>query len=344
MNRDAVTAKRNALGGFLQREKKQDTQDLTVLEAWTMDKSSWYFQNARSALSAYLRSSSHHNLWLPAYACKTLEVGHPFKTFPLEENSLQPNITFLQDNIGPNDAVLAVDYWGFRQSPQFFNYVRERTDVSWIQDCSQSLMPEYAWGDVQLFSPRKTLGVPGGGFLIAKKNSKLAIMRNRSMKPIHFFPAPDLIRSLDYADFALPIASKLNQRREMNQKINLNYGPRKTISILKSIEIAELAAKRLKNFQVLFERLGQFSLLKQSALIGAAPLGFPVIVENRDSKLEFLSKRGIYCAVHWREIIDNNAEYESKLSRSVITLPTDHRLDLDDMEYIATTFLESLNE
>ena len=331
---DVSGEKSNFIGGFFQRERTDNKTISSIFNHWVGNCAYFDFRNARSALFAYLSSIDFSDLWLPAYGCHTLDVGLPFKTYPLKDGTFEPDLGFFRKTLKSSDAVLAIDYWGQSQSSEFLQYVAENPQIRWIQDCSQSLKPETYWGAVQIFSPRKILGVPGGGLLIDRSDDNFHFARRRKMKLFGFPLTPDLLRAFDKSEKYLHVWYRINSFREARQSVTWQSGPRKSLSILKQLDIVNLSNKRKENFRYLSENIDEGLEVLKKNVDEFTPFGFPILVYNRDQLVQHLISRNIYPAIHWKNILDNTKEYESGISQKIVTLPIDHRYQLHDMQRI----------
>ncbi len=70
------------------------------------------------------------------------------------------------------------------------------------------------------------------------------------------------------------------------------------------------------------------------------PIGFPILIDNRDKIRRELMLKSIYCPIHWdiREsripILFKDAYY---LSERILTLPIDQRYNIEDMNRLVDT-------
>ena len=177
---------RKFIGGFFELRVSELAPPDGLFGYWCPPNSEhWLLHNARSALAALLRANRPPRIWLPAYICREVASAvpaHCVTEFYALDDQLLPIASELERRIMPGDYVFAVDYFGRPASMSIDSLVKERPDVGWIQDCAHALDgPERAWGDWQLYSPRKLLGVADGG-IASVRTQTASIGRSRTVE------------------------------------------------------------------------------------------------------------------------------------------------------------------
>ena len=336
------------IGGFLPlRLPLRPSPTNSVLAAWIPDGAqSWLLHNARSALHALWEQLRPGRIWLPAYICTDVAsaISHGTETryYPLDR-SLVPSADFLATEIRSGDHVLGVDYFGRPVPAEFQSLVRARPDVGWIEDRAQALDPgESAWGDWVLYSPRKVVGVPDGGILVAHR------------KPL---PSLATIAPTDFS-FVLPYLERFEDDRETDNarwyahyrhtESALQVGrlsmSRISLAILAASDIHEDADRRRRNYQALHERLGEWALFPDSS-VSYAPLGFPLQVKSGMALSEYLAARRIFAARHWPALPSDPRQFADahSMAEKLVTLPCDYRYSEQDMRRVADTVREAMS-
>ncbi len=130
---------------------------------------SMFLANGTSAMALLIRHLRPRRVWLPSYLCVALAIA------VREEEARRAStrwttISLCNPRPGsmkfePRDAVVMVDYFGFLSGVEYADAVRAR-GASLIEDAAQALLSDGAGrqGDFAVFSPRKFLGVPDGGY------------------------------------------------------------------------------------------------------------------------------------------------------------------------------------
>jgi len=306
---------------------------------------------ARAVLAQLLRTHDLRRIWFPAYCCPEMAqapAGYEMCFYPVGAG-VQPDPSWLEAHVNSGDVVLAINYFGQSPGADFRALVAARDDILWIEDCAQALEPETPWGDWQIFSPRKLFGVPDGG--IARcRNAAKAIKPSPPVPADHRFSemsqiAPLLWRFEDAGESENATWYKAFKDAERQSAVT----DREAISafsqrLLQAIDATEVAAKRRANAAALHDLLPQ-SLRFWQMPPAAPPLGYPVLLDNRDSVAAKLAEQGLFCATHWRDIPAPADAFpaEQDLSQRLLTLPCDQRYDRDDMVRIAQMLLAEIS-
>jgi hypothetical protein len=337
-----------AIGGFLPlRVACGASPAMSVLDRWTANNPDvWLLHNARSALHSLWTGLKPHRVWLPAYTCseiaRAVPAGVAVQYYPLSKQLL-PNVDFLDGQISDGDHVLAIDYFGRPPATEFTSLVHDRTAIGWIQDGAHALgAADTAWGDWILYSPRKLLGAPDGGILVA---------RQKPLWPIVTVPASNFA-------FALPSIERLEDRDEIeNERWYANYVREEaamkisaqtisllTMEVLRVSDFHQDCEARRRNYQTLHRRLGQWAFFPDPE-ISFAPLGFPMRVEAAGAICANLAKQRIFAARHWTGLPSDPNMFvsEHRLATELLTLPCDYRYDELDMNRVADAFLKVIS-
>jgi dTDP-4-amino-4,6-dideoxygalactose transaminase len=315
----------------------------SVWRLWRLDaKRDLSLGNARSALAQFLKQRNARKLWLPAYVCETAAEGAEAGAasvdfFPVDE-TLAPDIAFLRSHLRCGDFVLAVDYFGVAPDAAFRRLVAERRDVGWIEDRAQALhVGDAAWGNWQLFSPRKLLGVPNGGIL-TRGGPRIA-------------KAPDIDRMLSAQLARLDDPGcKLDRgwiaayrRSEAAQKVALNAISAFTLAVLRAADATAMARARRSNWWTLHRALSSLAAWRRPP--GPAPFGYVVRVRNAGRAQARLAQRGVFAQRHWARLPSPRRRHPlaHRLAGELLTLPCDHRYDATGMHAVARVARECLD-
>lgn len=306
--------------------------------------------NATSALAMLVSRVRPGAVWLPGYVCAELVGAVPTparRFFPLDDD-LAPDIAALEGRIAPGDMVLAVNMFGRAPGPGWQSFAAAHPGVTFVEDCAQALdtgVP--AWGDWRLYSPRKLVGVPEGGLLVAVSG------RARAQSP-GLEPAPHA--GADGAEGRArrlaPMLARRSSQSDNSQWPALHHAAEASHSIsaapmsafartlLAGLDPAPMIAARKRNFAHLSVDLHEHAVLPEVDP-RFAPSGFPVGVapDVRDEVLANLHAHRIFAAVHWRDIPAPEAFASDHIrAKSLITLPCDHRYGAAEMARVAEVF------
>jgi hypothetical protein len=208
-----------------------------------------------------------------------------------------------------------------------------------IEDGSQDFFAAYRekpQADYLLLSPRKFMGVPDGGILIAL-NSPAPWSKGLDL---HTPPA-------DWFEKAMAACEGRRRSEEshwyeafVESERTAPIGPYHMSEIsrrmIDNIPVNDWAAARRRNYQHVVMRLAEFAL-QPTLASDQVPLGCPIRCKMRDAiRLELFNSR-IFPPVHW-PLPDH------RLSAKIMTLPTDQRYSEEDMDRMANVFRVAAEE
>ncbi|CAN5174517.1 hypothetical protein BH11PSE2_BH11PSE2_11680 [soil metagenome] len=301
--------------------------------AWTGASQISAYACARSALAALLRQRQPKRVWLPAYCCTALfeaAIGFEVLWYGVDAG-LRPDTQQLMANLSAGDAVVGIDHFGRAPSSAFRHLAATRRDVLWIEDRAQAMKPDAVWGDVQLFSPRKLVGVADGGLLV----SKTALPQPGAFTG-RYPDGAQRARAADPHGLAPQTWFPAFQAQEAAFAVDDEAINPATITLLRQSQAGPLIQARTRNAAVLAAHLIHFALWNDWPGDFAA-LAFPVLIEDRDGVAAAMAKTGIFCARHWPDLPSKPDAFPEAhwLSRHMLSLPCDHRYDEADMVRVA---------
>jgi hypothetical protein len=308
------------------------------------------WENATSAFAALVSHLKPRAVWMPGYICAHLSAAVPpdQRRFFGLTSGMQPDLATLCD-LRPGDLVLAVNYFGMAPTVAWHSFVDHHQDMWFVEDCAQTLHSgAKAWGDWQLYSPRKLIGVAEGGLLVPiSPKSQDSKMPGPALPPDPITVAQRLlpVRLRREHPYETTLWHPLHQAAEAASGLSDRAIAPEVFALLASLDPAPLIRTRKTNFGRLASILADHALIK--ALHPTfAPFGFPVTLPAgcRDTILARMYRKSIFPAVHWRDIAtaDGNLADHNRAAQ-MATLPCDHRYDLQDMDRLAEIFLGALD-
>ena len=309
-----------------------------------------YLSNGRTAikfiLSHIMKKKQINKCWLPSYLCETIiqpfkELNLDYEFYNVKEN-LQLDIDYLSKRIKKNDLILTLYYFGFPPNGEIINYfIKLKDDNIILEDLTHSFLSRNIYlnklGNYSIISLRKWFGIPDGGIAISNEDlfDKDIIIN----KPFDEFINLRLKYSILKNFYIKKIIDKNKSFRKLHIMSNLSQ------AILDTIDFNTIIYKRRKNYNYLLScihNLDKIKILYPILSDDVCPLGFPVIVEKRDSLRKLLTNSNIYCPIHWplTEDIPKNFSYSYYLSKNILTIPCDQRYSIDDMEIIVRKIKE----
>jgi len=266
------------------------------------------------------------------------------KFYKVNEN-LQIDLCDIEKQSRNADSLLIVHYFGFPQPIKQIKKFCESHRIILIEDCVQSMLssdaakPLGSFGQISFNSLRKFFGIPDGSVLTTTKKTLIqeskyhqnfVKKREEALIGKHYF----LKNNPKYSRFYFKKA--FIEPENMIHKYP-KPAPMSKISlrIMKKIDYPQIIKKRRKNFEFLLANLEDISLYKKLPK-GVCPLGFPIIVNNRNKIKNYLIKNKVYPPIHWplSEKIQNKFKVSGKISKHILTMPLDHRYNLKDMNRV----------
>ena len=309
------------------------------------------FRNARSALAlgACAAFAPLGTLWLPAYACAALaeaaaaarRLGHVARVAAYAlapEGPLSPDHGFLAARLAPGDAVLVIAHFGRPPAPALRRLAASRPDVTWIEDRAQALWPGPAWGDAVLYSPRKLLGVPDGGYLVLPPRGAA---RARPLPEQAAAPGPALPAALiRFEDAARGFAAYRAAERAMT--VAPGAPGRLGEALLHRQDLRAIAARRRANHAALLPLIPPAfrpGLGPTPAAPAWVPQGLPVLVPDAAALSARMAERGVFCPVMWPDAVDPGPCPRARaMAGRVLLLPLDQRHGPEAMARVAAVF------
>lgn len=303
------------------------------------------------ALLGIIQQGGAKEAWLPRYCCDSIvlpfyQLGFAIHYYSMGGNLRKPAMLPYRINKG---TFLFINYFGKKNGP-IIKWLTEqsRYEDSFfiIEDNVQASLSTNLgqWGDFIINSYRKFLPQPDGALLAYDQpiNFKLG-------QPDETFISAKLSAKLIRENRGSP-ESFLELLEQAENTIDYRVEPRAMSFLSRFIgartDISEISGIRRRNWIYLQGLLasrkvltGNITALFDELEDGEVPLGFPIKTnpEHRHRLRRFLSRHSIYCPVHWPLSV-NNEESAFKddlcLSRSILTLPLDQRINEADLDYL----------
>ncbi|NQD38055.1 DegT/DnrJ/EryC1/StrS aminotransferase family protein [Permianibacter sp. IMCC34836] len=325
-----------AIGGFFQLETAAQRPD-SLWQHWlpadTVAVLTRY--NARSAMHARLLALDCRRCWLPAYSCTALADAVPVTTETLfypQDESLAPTAELFAQ-LQADDAVLVINYFGMPPTAATLARIQQHRHCHWFEDRAHSLAAgDSAWGDDVLYSPRKLCGVPDGGLLFARSRPT-QIPGPASLPPPDHFAEPALLRLQEQVDSSTSHSFARYQQIEQAMRADDRAMSELSSAMLQSLPWRPLVQQRRQNYQFLQQQLVGISWLGE--LGEHTPSHFVIRHPDVEHLTNRLHQQKIYGQRHWRELAAPATFTQAHdLGQQLLSLPCDHRYDLDDMAAI----------
>ncbi len=300
------------------------------------------FQSARAAIHAALASSGFIRVLMPGYICDSIiqsgnEAGLAVETYDLDESLFPRN---LPKPLPKGSAVLYVNYFGLC-GHHVARLAREMPRATVLVDNSHALFAtSHAEALATAYSPRKMVGLPDGGLLVASPRLGLAPPKEEdqgSFERMRF-----LLRRMacsareGYGDFQ-------EARASLRDTMPLAMS-RLTRRLMRSIRWDEVRTRRRENYAAMAALLDGVNDRPWPMADEDVPLCYPFTVSGcavagiRNA----LAAEDIFTATYWPDARPRAkaGSVEARLIDETLFLPIDQRIDSAQVEWVARRVLQ----
>lgn len=310
--------------------------------------------SAKAALHWALKLRGVRKLYTPYYMCRSVTDLLKESGIELSFYSLQGNLMPDLENVEEDSWVLLVNYFGIMEE-NIRELAEEYPHV--IIDNSHAFFAQpILKGDTcNIYSCRKFMGVPDGGYLIAADAGEVEL--DPCLVRRHFSYLVESFEDEMNSAYRKKLDSDIYLARNMQGMSLL------TQAMLPSVSADRIRNRRMENFARLQSLLGSSNAIKfpeetyPAYLYPYLPENYVPVLQEEDIRhrkhkqsnsplKRALLKEKIYIPTLWKELLNNQfrGTLEYRLSSDTIFLPIDQRYDLEDMDYLADRVIKLMNE
>lgn len=328
-----MTESKRAIGGYFTLEEIEQNDHLS---------DGVFLNSGRNALIFIIRQFKYEKVYIPYYTCSAVKDV-------LQREKIKFEFYFLSSDLKPdfnkqiaeNECLLYNNYFGV-----FSKKVAEVSESfsNVIIDNAQALFHPFYKSKAKafFFSPRKFIGMPDGGIVTSLK----FLQQNDSLEiDSSFENATHLLKGIDegrekaYIEFLK--SEEIVDQKGLKSMSKLSY------ALYRKFNFSYLIKKRGENFCYLHEKLKTLNLFsqlleKEDEIYG--PLIYPFWCNNGDKLRDKLIKEKIFIARYWSNVEEWLGNYpnslELNLSKNLVALPIDQRLDKEDLDRICKSIFE----
>lgn len=283
---------------------------------------------ARNCFEYILLARKYKKVYIPYYTCEVML--QPLRKHHIEYEFYSINFDFEPVEIKQlqkDEAFLYTNYFGLKQ-----NCVKKLSCIyksQLIVDNAQAFFAPRIEGIDTFYSPRKFFGVPDGGYLYTDCKLKDNFLQDKSYDRMkHLLLRIDEGAEIGFSCFKendrslndLPIMkmSKLTQR------------------LLYDIDYERIKKRRLENFSILHDVLGERNRLNLDLSKDDVPMVYPYYSKDVESRKDYLIKNKIFVATYWPNIYRwcKKESIEYQMTNGILCLPIDQRYSSVDMDYV----------
>jgi dTDP-4-amino-4,6-dideoxygalactose transaminase len=307
---------------------------------------------------------------IPAYMCNsTIEplrnLGYDIIFFDVKED-LSFDLNMIESLIsGSNvEAILSVHYFGFPTNIQDLVYLCKKYNVKVVEDCAHSFLTKIhgqsvgLFGDIAIFSMRKTLAIPDGGALKLNVGIPLSPQviekKMQWLKEVLYLGSRILESIICFIGFPNLYSTRVEKLKKVIRNIRPSQHDNdgftsRALPIKSSFQLkaylhdidykAHITERRKHNYNLLVleaEKLGFKSLIPQLP-DGCVPQFF-ILIDEKKQLAPWLRRYGIG-AVTWpgpelpQEVANRQVDFPvtNSLNDHLVMLPIHQSLNKDDM-------------
>ena len=289
--------------------------------------------SGRSCLEYLIRARGIKSIWLPDLMCSSVsdlcrKLGVEVLTYSVGED-FTPVWDF---EVAEGQYLYLCDYYGQLGGVTVDTAV-ERSCRRLIVDESQNLICAPRRGIDTLYSARKFLAIPDGGFLYTDARMDETLPEDSSLGHMGF-----VLGRVEAGAGAFFGESKENNKRFVVEGLKSMSKLTRTLIAKEDPEL--INGRRRENWRTLHGMLGAFN--QMSLKEPESPFMYPFLAEDGPAARTALAKRGIFIPALWPNVLDD-AEPESfayRCARNVLPLPIDQRYDAGEMTAIVDAMRE----
>lgn len=304
----------NAIGGYF---------ELEVTSGETLYPAALGYNSARYAFEALLCNGGVRRVYLPWYTCGTMveaaqRSGVELRRYSLDHRLQPAELPSLQ--IG--EAFLYVNYFGYK-TPFIEAELVPRYSGQLIADHAQALFAPPPEEVPTLYSPRKFMGVPDGGWLL---NGPADLQPPEATCSKGRFAA--LLGRFE--DGPEPwYASYVEVERGIREE-GMRGMSSLTARLLQGVDYAAIAARRRANLGCLHTAFAKANRYEIALHDGLAPMCYPLLLDSAAEAQRVrgeLARQRIYIATYWQDVLEagGDCEVARQWAQCMLPLPIDQR-------------------
>lgn len=318
------------------------------------------FCNGRSALYAILKTIRNkiNRIYVPSYLCKSIlqpikEIGLDYKFYKIQ-NNFNYNLPLKK-----NSAVIFLNYFGKNNKKYKFLKNNYKKNIFYIKDCTHDIfnkshnINDFNKKEIYKFASIKKYMPFSLGAITNLKSVKLNAPNTKEIKIFSRLYNNLLVRGKYFSYPLKAIDNSLEKKMLAEQKNFKIFEDRNifTCRIPKHIErklvkynLRQNLKKRLNNYFFLKKNLNcKINIISKSSNF---PLYLTILLNETNKKiLKFLHKHRIFAINLWKlpkEVNKKKYKESHNLSKSLISLPIDHRYKKEDIRYMVSILHKAL--
>lgn len=303
------------------------------------------FQSGRSAIRAVLECNGISQVMMPSYICDSIiksavDAGVDIELYDLDE-SLYPKD--LPSELPDDCAFIYVNYFGLCHQNILRLFKALPSDRLIIDNC-HALFDKHTDALASIYSPRKFVGLPDGGLLMA--SSMLRITPPAEEDTGSFDRMKYLLTRMAYS--AREGYEGFDKARNSLRDLPPMRMSRLTQRLMKSVRWDQVIRRRRENYLVMAGMMDGINNI--SWLLGKndVPLCYPLTLKDCEiSKVKTeLAALNVFTATYWPDVLPRVKEntIEAALVHETLFLPIDQRMEIAQVETVGKLVLKLIGQ
>lgn len=273
-----------------------------------------------------------NKVYVPYYECSTVRDFLMKKGIEVVYYSIDWHFVpepFEQEN---GTAVIVVNYFGIMSEKHIKETVRRFKNV--IIDNAQALYARPNMNALNVYSPRKFIGVPDGGYVVGYDVNRFSeeYSEDKSSETCDFLlKRHEIGGSAAYAD-------RMKNEERIDASDIHTMSPL-SLAILKNAPYRSIKSKRRKNFDLACKLYDSFNTIdpREYYDIDCVPFVYPLVVEDKNL-VQKLAQEKIYTGRWWNYLLKETPKdsFEHYMSTYMVPIPIDQRYGKEELQYVKT--------
>jgi hypothetical protein len=320
----------NPIGGYFALELGVSARTMP----WS--KNAVGYQSARAAIAAILLAANAKTVWVPNYVCAAVNDALEYVNVKVRRYNLAADLGVPLDvQLADSDWLICIDYFGICDGTVRNALERFGADKVLV-DASQSLFYPPRENGTTIYSPRKFVGIPDGGWLI----SPLAVAPQQNAdETASIFRSQHLLSRLGGA-----VGVGYQQFKQAEASL-VSCAPKAmsdfTQALLASIDMVHVATRRRSNYLRMAEAFSAHNLQVAALAENDVPLCCPLLNVNADILRQHLTLQKIYTPIYWDDAAIPADDAIARCLRDyTVFLPCDQRYTDNEIGRVIHTVIE----
>ena len=287
--------------------------------------------SGRACLRYLIEQKQIRALLLPSFICDTVEQVCADTGVRLRRYEVGMDLRPCPPEPEEDEWLYAVNYYG-QLSQEELEALHGRFPRLIVDNAQAYFAPPLPGADT-IYTCRKFLGVPDGGFLYTDAPAR-PLPEDRSRERMDF-----VLGRLEEGAAAFYAQASRNNDLLPGEPRRMS---RVTENLLRGVDYARVCRRRGGNFLRLHERLCAYNRLDVRPAEGA--FAYPLLTDAAPALRRALIEKKIFVPTLWPNVLDEQPEGSAArtLAACILPLPCDQRYGAEEMDFIAGELLSLL--